>query len=256
MNGKIAIITGAAQGVGRATAQHLARNGATVVLVDLQAELCSPALDAIREHGGQACAIAADLRTYEGAAAMVDEALKAYGRIDIAVHNVGGAIQPKPFWTYSSDELEAEISRSLWPTIWCCRHVVPVMLEQGSGVIVNIGSSAVRWMWRVPYSSAKAGIHALTHCLSRELAGSGVRVVCVAPGALETTDRITARRSTPLSEEDEHWRAEAVRQSLQDMPLGRLGTPEEIASVIGFVASDAASFVTGTTIYAAGGETG
>lgn len=256
LDGKVVLVTGAAQGVGRATAELAARAGARVVLVDRNLENCDHALDSISALGGTAIALEADLHDHEGNAMVVREVMSRFGRINGAVFNVGGAIRPRPYWEYSPAELEAEITHSLWPTLWGCREVIPVMLDQKQGVIVNVGSAAVRWLWRGPYSAAKAGIHALTHTLAGELKDSGVRVVCVAPGALSIDDRLTPRAPSASSESDKIWRAAAVRQSVESTPMGRTGMAEEVASVIGFAISDAASYLSGSTIFVAGGETG
>ena len=254
--GKTAIVTGAAQGVGRATARRLARDGATVVLADRSAGLCDAARREIEEAGGRAVAVGVDLETYEGAEELVRGALDRFGAIDVSVHNVGGTIWAKPFWEYRPEEIEAEISRSLWPTLWCCRAVVPAMRAHGAGVIVNIGSAATRWMLRVPYSAAKGGVHAMTVALARDLADSGVRVNCVSPGALEVTDRITPRSSAVPTEQEQSWRRQAYDQSLHDTPQGRPGSPDEVAAAVGFLASDDASYITGQVLFVAGGAIG
>jgi dihydroxycyclohexadiene carboxylate dehydrogenase len=152
--------------------------------------------------------------------------------------------------------MQAEISRSLWPTLWCCREIIPVMRKQGFGAIVNIGSAATRWMWRTPYSAAKGGVHALTATLARELADSGVRINCVAPGALEVVDRVSPRNTKPLSEQETQWRQMAYDQSLADTPMERLGKVQEVAAAVCFLASDEASYITGQTLFVAGGAEG
>lgn len=252
---KIALVTGAAQGVGRATAERAARLGAHLLLADRQSVLCEPVRDLIISNGGTAEIVSADLETSEGNRTVVRAAIQHFGRLDVAVFNVGGVIRPMPFWDYTPEELEQEISRSLWPALWGCHSVLPLMREQGFGAIVNVGSAAVRWMWRVPYSASKAGIHTMTNCIARELGDTKIRVNCVAPGALTINDRITARSPDPLSDDDRYWREMAVRQSLEATPLGRAGSAEEVAAAICFLASDEASYITGTTLYAAGGET-
>jgi dihydroxycyclohexadiene carboxylate dehydrogenase len=253
---KVAMVTGAAQGVGRASARALAREGAAVVLVDRAVELCAAALDEIVTAGGRAEAIGADVQTWQGAEEAVSRTVDAFGALDVAVHNVGGTIWAKPFCEYRVDEIEAEISRSLWPTLYGCRAAIPTMLERKSGAIVNIGSAATRWTYRVPYSAAKGAVHALTVCLARELAQSGVRVNCVSPGALDNTDRITPRNPSPLSDEEAAWRRAAYDQSLASTPMGRPGRADEIADAVCFLASDEASYITGQTLFVAGGEIG
>lgn len=254
--GKIALVTGAAQGLGRAIARRLAAEGATVVLADRSAEVCAAALQEIEQAGGRALAVGANLETHAGALHTVEQALERFGAIDIAVHNVGGTIRARPFWEYSPELIEAEISRSLWPTLWGCHAVVPVMLRQGHGAIVNIGSAATRWALRVPYAAAKGGVQALTVSLARDLADSRVRVNCIAPGALTAQDRITPRNPDPLSAQEQAWRQQAYDQSLRDTPQGRAGSPEEVAGSVSFLASDDASYITGQVLFVAGGAVG
>jgi dihydroxycyclohexadiene carboxylate dehydrogenase len=255
-DGKIALVTGAAQGVGRAIARRLAADGATVALVDRSVELCDAARREIEIAGGQALALGADLETHAGALDAVQRTVDRFGSIDVAVHNVGGTIWARPFWEYTPDQIQAEISRSLWPTLWGCHAVVPVMRKQGRGAIVNIGSAATRWMLRVPYSTAKGGVHALTVALARDLADSRIRVNCVSPGALATQDRITPRNPDPPSAEEQAWRQLAYDQSLHDTPQGRLGTVDEVAAAACFLASDEAAYITGQVLYVAGGAVG
>ena len=253
---KIVVVTGAAQGVGRAVAIKCVMEGAVVVFADRLESLCDAAMAEVKSLGGTAIVYGCDLETYQGAVGLVTYVIENYGKIDIFVNNVGGAIRAKPFWEYSEEEIQEEISRSLWPTLWCCRAVIPVMRGQGYGSIVNIGSAATRWMWRVPYSAAKGGVHAMTAALGRELAESGVRINCVSPGALAVTDRVSARNPNPLNEQESEWRQWAFDQSLEDTPMNRSGTAEEVASTVCYLASDDASYITGQTLFVAGGAVG
>ncbi len=254
--GKTAVVTGAAQGIGRATALRLARDGAQVALVDRAAEVCATVRERIAAAGGRAVVISADLETKNGVDSMVEQALAAFGAIDVAVHNVGGTIWAKPFWEYADDEIQQEISRSLWPTLRCCRAVIPVMLRQKRGTIVNIGSVATRGIYRVPYSAAKGGVHAMTVCLAMELAQHNIRVNCVAPGGIESDDRVIPRNPNPPSQIERQWRNDVRAQTLRDTPLARQGVADEIAAAVAFLASDEASYITGQVIYAAGGGIG
>jgi len=254
--GKIAIVTGAAQGIGRVTALRLASEGATVVLADRVAEQCRSVQAEVQKQGGRATSVIADLETYAGCSQMVQETLEAFGRIDVSVHNVGGTIWVKPFWEYAEDEIVREISRTLWPTLWSCRAVIPVMLRQKSGSIVNIGSVSSHGIYRMPYSTAKGGIHAMTASLAMELADHGVRVNCVAPGPINVGPRTTPRNPNPLDEREKVWKKEVMEQTLGDTMLRRWGLPEEIAAAICFLAADEASYITGQTLFAAGGGFG
>jgi dihydroxycyclohexadiene carboxylate dehydrogenase len=252
---KVVLVTGAAQGIGRATALKMAGEGARVVLADRSPEVGSVQAE-IEAGGGRALTVLADLETSAGAKELVDRALDAFGRIDVSVHNVGGTIWLKPFWEYTDDEIQREISRSLWPTLWCSRAVVPVMLKQGSGNIVNVGSTATRGIYRVPYSAAKGGVHAMTTCMALELAEHGIRVNCVSPGGVESGGRKVPRNPQPLSEAEQGWRAEVTAQTLASTPLARYGSPDELAAAICFVASDEASYVTGQVWFVGGGGIG
>ena len=144
--GKTAVVTGAAQGIGREVALRLAREGARVALVD-RSELVE---EVRQEAGAEALAVNADLEGFAGATAAVERARVRFGRIDILVNNVGGTIWAKPFAQYEEAQIDAEIRRSLFPTLWCCRAVLPVMLEGHGGVIVNVSSVATRGVNRVP----------------------------------------------------------------------------------------------------------
>ncbi len=254
--GKTAIVTGAAQGVGRATALHLAGQGAQVVLVDRVVEVCEQVRAQIVSSGGQALVVGADLEHKPGVDHMVARTLDTFGAIDISVHNVGGTIWAKPFWEYSDDEIGQEIARSLWPTLRCCRAVIPVMLRQQRGSIVNIGSVATRGIYRVPYSAAKGGVHAMTTAMALELAEYGIRVNCVAPGGVDSADRTIPRNPTAPTDTEKKWRGEVMAQTLRDTPLGRLGAADEIARAVAFFASEDAAYITGQVMFVAGGGIG
>lgn len=254
-DGKVAVVTGAAQGIGFATAQRMAQEGATVVLADRAAEATAAAVNKLQSDGGDAHAAIADLEQCEGAVELYRTVIERFGRIDVAVHNVGGTIWAKPYWDYTPEEIVAEINRSLWPTLWCCHAVLPHMLESGSGSIVNIGSVATRGVNRVPYAAAKGGVAALTAALSLELETSGVRINCVAPGGVNVT-RLTPRNPAPPTAADKVGFARVVEQTLRDTPMARFGEPEELAAAICFLASDEASYVTGQTLFVAGGGIG
>lgn len=253
--GKVAIVTGAAQGIGRAAAIQLSQGGAKVVVVDRVEEAAEQVRKDITAAGGQATVVVADLETDSGAVQCINAALKAHGMIDIAVHNVGGTMWTKPFWEYSVGQIEREIRRSLWPTLLCCRAVVPVMIQQRRGAIVNIGSVATRGIHRVPYAAAKGGVSAITVALSMEVAAYNIRVNCVAPGGI-ASNRIIPRNTDPLTDEDIKWREEVLEQTLRDTPMGRSGQAQEVASAIAFLASDEASYITGHVMYVSGGGIG
>lgn len=252
--GRVVVVTGAAQGIGRAAAERFAQEGGKVFLIDRAAEQGLAAAEAIRADGRDACFLRADLETHVGTRAMVEEVLRHAGRIDVAVHNVGGTIHVKPFWEYQPSEIEQEISRSLLPTLWCCREVIPVMLQQHRGAIVNVGSAVTRGgLFRVPYAAAKGGVHVMTACLAQELADTGVRINCVAPGAMDNADRVIPRNPQPPTAQDRERMQAMYARALSDTPLGRRGRAEEAAAAICFLAADESSFITGQVLSVAGG---
>ncbi|MBP2297140.1 benzoate diol dehydrogenase BenD [Azospirillum rugosum] len=250
---KIFVVTGAAQGVGRRVAERAASEGATVLLVD-RSEHVSSVADAIRSIGGDATHFRADLETWDGAEQTMAEALKRYGRIDVLVNNVGGTIWAKPYVYYEPDQIEAEIRRSLFPTLWCCRAAAPSMIERKSGVIVNVSSCATRATKRVPYGAAKGGVNAITTCLALEVAEQGVRVVAIAPGGISAPERMIPRNNSKRTEQEEIWLQEIYKEAAEMSMMKRLGTLDEQAGAILFLASDDASYITGVTLPVAGGH--
>ena len=150
---KSMVVTGAAQGIGKQVAIDAAGEGARVTLIDRSPLVESVAAE-ITRSGGQAVATIADLETWDGNVEAMKAAHKAHGAIDILVTNVGGAIWMKPFQHFDENQIVAEVQRSLFPTLWGCRAVLPYMLEQGRGAIVNVSSVATKGINRVPYSTA------------------------------------------------------------------------------------------------------
>ncbi|AJO79638.1 1,6-dihydroxycyclohexa-2,4-diene-1-carboxylate dehydrogenase [Pseudomonas sp. MRSN 12121] len=249
---KVALVTGAAQGIGRRVAERLAAEGARLVLVDrselvfeLQAELAPRHL-----------ALTADLEQYAECNRVMAAAIERFGRIDVLVNNVGGTIWAKPFEHYEERQIEAEVRRSLFPTLWCCHAALPYMLEQGSGAIVNVSSIATRSINRVPYGAAKGGVNALTACLAFETAGRGVRVNATAPGGTEAPPRRIPRNSTEQSAEEKIWYQQIVDQTVDSSLMKRYGSIDEQAAAILFLASDEASYITGLVMPVGGGDQG
>ena len=249
-------MTGAAQGIGMAIAERLATEGANVLVVDRATELGTSVAESITRAGGIAHFVEANVETAQGARLMVEAAMARFGAVDVCVNNVGGTIWTKPYWEFSDSEIEREIARSLWPTLWCCHAVLPVMLARKRGAIVNIGSIASRGIYRVPYSAAKGGIHAMTACLAMELGGCGVRINCVAPGGIESDGRKIPRNPNAPSGRELGWRQDVLAQTLRDTPMGRLGKASEVAAAVCFLASDEASYITGQVLFTSGGAHG
>ena len=196
---KVVIVTGAAQGIGRGVALNVAAEGGSVLAVD-RSELVNEVVAEITAAGGVAAPFQADLETYAGAQAVVAEALARFKRVDVLINNVGGTIWAKPFEHYEEAQIEAEVRRSLFPTLWCCRAVLPTMIAQQSGVIVNVSSVATRGMHRVPYSAAKGGVNALTAALAMENAQHGIRVNATAPGGTDAPPRRVPRNQQQVEQ--------------------------------------------------------
>jgi dihydroxycyclohexadiene carboxylate dehydrogenase len=253
--GKVMIVTGAAQGIGAGVATRAAAESASLVLVD-RADFVTDVEQAIVAAGGKAVSVTCDLETYEGAAQAVAAAIAAFGRVDILVNNVGGAIRMRPYAEFEPDQIDAEIRRSLMPTLYCCHAVLEPMLAQGRGTIVNVSSNATRGIRRVPYSAAKGGINGLTQALAMEYGEAGVRVVATAPGGTSAPPRRVARNAAGDSAQEQAWMAEAVAQVTASTFVKRYATLDEQIAPILFLASDEASYVTGSILPVAGGDLG
>lgn len=257
---KVCVITGAGQGIGRATARRLGQEGGQIVVADRIEETASRTTEELTEHGIDAIKVIVDLSTYAGSEELIAEAISAFGRVDVLVNNVGGTIWMKPFHLYTDEEVEMELERSLMPTLWGCRAVLPVMMEQQSGSIVNLGSQSVRGLYRLPYASSKGGILALTKVLAMEYGKYGIRVNTVSPGGTDIPDRVTNRnfvRPGVIADEPDNadtYRQEMFEDITNQQAIKRRGTPEEQAAAVAFFASDDASFITGDNINCSGGQ--
>tara|TARA_R100000789_G_scaffold94853_1_gene95010 strand:+ start:336 stop:1115 length:780 start_codon:yes stop_codon:yes gene_type:complete len=252
---KVMVATGAAQGIGRRVAERAAAEGAKVLVVD-RSEHRDTVVTAIRDAGGEAQALNVDLETWEGCDAAMAAAIDIWGRIDILINNVGGTIWAKPYEHYAPHEIDAEVRRSLFPTLYCCRAAIERMLPQGSGVIVNVSSIATRGLNRVPYAAAKGGVNAITASLAWEVGERGIRVVATAPGGTEAPPRVVPRNPNAAEEQREDWYQTIVDQTIQSSLMKRYGTLDEQAGPILFLASDEASYITGVTVPVGGGDLG
>ncbi|QJQ95987.1 MULTISPECIES: benzoate diol dehydrogenase BenD [Halomonadaceae] len=251
---QVMVITGAAQGIGRRVAERAATEGARLALVD-RADYINDVVNELREQGADAIAIQADLETWEGAQGVMSQVHAHFGRLDILINNVGGTIWAQPYEHYQPEQIEAEVRRSLFPTLWCCRAALPHLLESG-GNIVNVSSVATRGLMRVPYAAAKGGVNAMTVALAYEYAEHGIRVNATAPGGTEAPPRITPRNSAEQSEQEKGWYQQLIDQTKATSFMGRYGTLDEQAGPILFLASDDASYITGTVVPVAGGDLG
>lgn len=252
---KVVIVTGAAQGIGRGVAVQAAAEGARVVLVD-RSDYVAEVLDEIKQAGGEAITVQADLEVLAGAQTVVDKTLQAYGQIDTLINNVGGAIWMKPFQEFSEEQIIKEVGRSLFPTLWCCRAVLPEMLKQQKGTIVNVSSIATCGINRVPYSASKGGVNALTSSLALEHAKDGIRVNAVATGGTEAPPRKVSRNDNPMTENEKKWMQEVVEQTIERSFLGRYGSVQEQVNAILFLASEESSYITGSVLPVGGGDQG
>jgi 2-hydroxycyclohexanecarboxyl-CoA dehydrogenase len=237
---KIAIVTGAGQGIGEAIAGKFGAEGATVVVADLDEAKASQTAAA----WPRAVAVRADVADRQGVQAMVDQVLRQFGRIDILVNNAGWD-KASPFVESDPADWDRAIAVNLYGVLHTCKAVLPVMAEQGRGAVVNLGSDAGRVgsSGEAVYSAAKGGVIAFTKSLAREMARHQVRVNCVCPGPTDTA--LFASFAGPK-----------LREALtKAIPFRRLGQPADVANVVAFLASDEASFVTGQTVSVSGGLT-
>ena len=230
-----AVVTGGASGIGRAIAAHLARAGARVVIADLDGPRADATASALREAGGRVTAITTDVADVASVAAMF-EAAERDGPVTLLVNNAGHVHQ-SPFEALEVEAFDRMIAVHLRGTFLCCRRAVPGMLAAGGGAIVNIASQLgqIGGVELAHYAAAKAGIIGMTKSMARELSRRGVMVNAVAPGPIDTDLVLN------LSPE---WR----RAKLGELPLGRFGTPEDVAETVAFLASPAAALYAGQTL--------
>jgi 2-dehydro-3-deoxy-L-rhamnonate dehydrogenase (NAD+) len=240
---RVAIVTGAAQGIGLAVAKDFAQQGYAVVVADINLPLAEQAAAEIRSTGGKALAVRADVSNRESVGEMVGVTLKAFGQIDALVNNAGIAGRAVPIAEVTDDDWEQMMAIDLKSVYLCCQAALPHMLERGRGAIVNVASIAGKEgnPNMVPYSTAKAGVIGLTKALAKEVASQGIRVNSVAPAVVETGILATL---TPAQ----------VEYMKSRIPLGRFCKPEEVAAVVTFLASDGAGFVTGQCYDISGGR--
>ena len=253
--GKVVIVTGAAQGIGQGVALCVAAEGGSVLAVD-RSDLVNDTVNEIIAAGGKAAPFQCDLETFAGAQAMVAECLKLFKRVDVLINNVGGTIWAKPFEHYEESQIEAEVRRSLFPTLWCCRAVLPAMLKKKKGVIVNVSSIATRGVNRVPYAAAKGGVNALTAALAMEHTQHGIRINATAPGGTEAPPRKIPRNAAKQSRQEKIWYQAIVDQTVDSSLMHRYGTIDEQVAPILFFASDESSYITGSVLPVGGGDLG
>jgi NAD(P)-dependent dehydrogenase (short-subunit alcohol dehydrogenase family) len=263
LQGRIAIITGGGQGIGRATARRMAEEGATIMIAERNVAGAERTRDELREYGATAEMHLADISEPEAAKALMAATKERFGRIDILVNNAGGAMySPQLGWEYTPEQILANVQNNFFTTMWCCWAVLPYMVEQKSGAIVNVGSNAPQGTGRLPYAASKGGVFAITTSLALETAELGIRINCVAPHWSVSEDpsdqlvtRIPGEAARPPSQERK-LRQSLAERHLQNIPMRRPGLKEEQAAAITFLASDDASFITGQILSVGGGARG
>lgn len=241
MSDKVAIVTGGAQGIGRASALRLASQGYRIVVIDLQSDKAQAVVDEVKQAGSDGLAYGLDVSDGERVRATVDEVVSRLGGIDVLVNNAGTHTECEVI-DLTDQIYERILETILTGSFQFARAVLPTMIEKQAGVIINIASV---WAWGVgpgaaPYCAAKAGVVSLTKALATEVGKHNIRVNAVAPGLIDTDMYATLN-------------PEAREALIETCPLGRLASPDEIAGPVAFLVSDDASWITGETLAVSGG---
>jgi len=246
LKGKVAVVTGAASGIGRATALLFAREGAKVVVADVQDKAALETVEIIREDKGEAVFARTDVSRALEVQEMIKTAVRSYGKLDVLFNNAGIEGVMTLTADYPEDVFDKVISINLKGEWLGMRYAIPEMLKSGGGSIVNIASTAglIGYPYLSAYTASKGGIVQLTRTAALEYAKQKIRVNAVAPGGVKT----------PMLERFLHGNPEAEKATLQGVPFGRFAEPEEIASAVLFLASDESSFVTGHILVVDGGQ--
>ena len=247
---KNAIVTGGARGMGFAIAKALFQEGARVAVLDVDEKGAAEAAKQLDEKRDRVIGRKIDVTKSSDVRPFVQEMKKLWGSVDILVNNAGGALNtPYVLEEIQEKDWNLVVDVNLKGAFLCCQAVIPEMVKQRGGTIVNISALAGHWrasLAGVQYTAAKAGVEGLTRQLAYDWGKAGIRVNAVAPTVTMTGDRIQSLWDNKSEEEK--------KKVLSNIPLGRLGTPEEVASVVVFLASDESSYITGITIDVSGGR--
>ena len=244
-HGKTILITGAASGIGRATALIFAREGANVVCADINEAGVKETASAVNAKGSQALGIKVDVTQRAQTIGMVQRAIDAFGQVHFLFNSAGAAIRRAKFLEIDDELLSRTFELNLRGTFYGMQAVIPHMLQNKFGVIVNVGSMAHRRGGpgsSVHYAAAKGAVVTMTMGVAREFAAQGIRALSISPGPVKTPFQDAAASSPEL-----------VQRFLDDVPMKRFGEPEEIGELVLFMCSDACSFMTADTVYVSGG---
>jgi NAD(P)-dependent dehydrogenase (short-subunit alcohol dehydrogenase family) len=243
--GKSVIITGAASGIGKAAALIFAREGANVVCADLNENGAKKTADIVNAHAGKAFAVRTDVTSRAQVNEMVRRAIGTFGTIEFAFNSAGAALRRSKFLDIDDDLFDDTFALNVKGTFYCMQAILPHMLQNGRGVIVNMASMAHRRGGpgsSVHYAAAKGAVVAMTLGVAREFADAGIRCLSISPGPIRTPFQAAAQTSPEL-----------MQRFLEDVPMKRFGEPEEIGELVLFMCSDACNFMTADTVYVNGG---
>jgi NAD(P)-dependent dehydrogenase (short-subunit alcohol dehydrogenase family) len=243
--GKTILITGAASGIGRATALIFAREGANVVCADINEDGVKETAEKVNAIGSQVLALTIDVTKRAAIDDMVQLAIDGFGRVNFLFNSAGAALRRSKFLDIDDDLLERTFDLDFKGTFYAMQAVLPHMLKNGGGVIVNVASMAAKRGGpgsSIHYAAAKGAVVTLTMGVAREFATQGIRCLSISPGPIKTPFAAAAQSSPEL-----------IKKFLEDVPMGRFGEPEEIGELVLFMCSDACEFMTADTVFANGG---